>query len=371
MSGQQERRNILQVIDRLQVNTWSYPDDTAIAHELNLSVEEVKGHLGILEREGRIKLNKTQWGYSAGFDSTQRQLFRESLESGLGGSPMQVTAFDLHDPAMLRTLTGMVTLAGTIQWQLFGTAAPDVCQGVRVQFPLSGRMERRRALQIVQERCQQNAIDLLQRRGQVWRLNLDALGEAVPDLLAGLDWATGVAVIEPEIEMLPAEHGASGERTCVRFSVYKEEYVLERQQKIFLSHKGADKPLVRQFFAALKGIGFDPWLDEDAMAAGTELERGILQGFKDSCAAVFFITPNFVDEGYLRTEVNYAMAQKRDKNDRFAIITIVFSDKKGKKGAVPELLKQFVWKEPAAELEALNEILRALPIEPGEARWRA
>ena len=120
----------------------------------------------------------------------------------------------------------------------------------------------------------------------------------------------------------------------------------------------------------MKSIGFAPWLDEDAMKAGTELERGILDGFKNSCAAVFFITTNFRDEGFLGTEVNYAMSQKREKADRFAIITIVFVDDKGLKGPVPDLLKQFVWKEPASDLEALNEILRALPIEVGEPRWR-
>jgi hypothetical protein len=43
----------------------------------------------------------------------------------------------------------------------------------------------------------------------------------------------------------------------------------------------------------LQELGFDSWLDEEAMSAGTELERGILRGFKDSCAALFFITPNF------------------------------------------------------------------------------
>ena len=106
------------------------------------------------------------------------------------------------------------------------------------------------------------------------------------------------------------------------------------------------------------------------MTAGVELERGILQGFKESCAAVFFITPNYKDEGYLRTEVNYAIAEKRGKEHRFSIVTIVLADSKGLKGDVPELLKQYVWKEPSTELEALTEVLRAIPIEPGEPRWR-
>lgn len=139
--------------------------------------------------------------------------------------------------------------------------------------------------------------------------------------------------------------------------------------KIFLSHKGADKPMVREFKHTLENLGFDPWLDEDAMAAGAELERAILQGFQDSCAAVFFVTPNFRDESYLATEVNYAIQQKRGKGERFSIITVVFSNGPTK-GTVPDLLKQYVWKEPASELEALREILRALPIQAGPIVWK-
>ena len=139
--------------------------------------------------------------------------------------------------------------------------------------------------------------------------------------------------------------------------------------RVFLSHKGADKPMVRMFKRILEEIGFDPWLDEDAMAAGAELERSILQGFKDSCAAVFFVTPNFQDESYLSTEINYAIQEKRSKGDRFSIVTIVFSDGSGK-GVVPDLLKQYVWKEPASELEAFREILRAIPVAAGSVQWK-
>ncbi|MEK3711171.1 toll/interleukin-1 receptor domain-containing protein [Bacillus sp. FSL K6-1005] len=67
-------------------------------------------------------------------------------------------------------------------------------------------------------------------------------------------------------------------------------------QKIFLSHKGIDKPAVREYHYLL---GFEPWLDEDAMAAGEALHRALLKGMEDSCAAVFFVIPNYVDDGYL------------------------------------------------------------------------
>jgi len=105
------------------------------------------------------------------------------------------------------------------------------------------------------------------------------------------------------------------------------------------------------------------------MAAGTELERSILQGFKDSCAAIFFVTPNFEDANYLASEVNYAIAEKRKKGQRFSIVTLVFQEN-GLKGNVPDLLHQYVWKEPETDLEALREIIKALPIQVGEVAWK-
>jgi hypothetical protein len=73
-----------------------------------------------------------------------------------------------------------------------------------------------------------------------------------------------------------------------------------RETRIFLSHKSVDNPIVRRYYEALKQSGFMPWLDEPDMVAGTNLERGILQGFEESCSAVFFITENFTDENLQR-----------------------------------------------------------------------
>lgn len=142
-------------------------------------------------------------------------------------------------------------------------------------------------------------------------------------------------------------------------------------KKVFLSHKGIDKNnLVNDFKDTLRILGYDPWIDEDAMPAGTSLERGLLQGMEDSCGVVFFLTPSFKDEGYLATEVEYAIQQKRKKGNKFAIIALQFVDENGETGAIPELLKQYVWKKPKTTLAALREILRALPIECASPDWR-
>lgn len=141
-------------------------------------------------------------------------------------------------------------------------------------------------------------------------------------------------------------------------------------KKVFLSHKGVDKKLVSEFKDTLEMIGYEPWLDEDAMPAGTALERALLKGMQDSCGVVFFITPSFKDEGYLETEITYAIQQKRNKGDKFAIVTLQFVDEEGNTGEIPELLKTYVWKKPRTHLHALREIIRALPIKVCGVDWR-
>lgn len=139
--------------------------------------------------------------------------------------------------------------------------------------------------------------------------------------------------------------------------------------KIFLSHKSINKDKVRNFKTILELLGFSPWLDEEAMSAGANLERSLHSGMVDSCAAIFFITPDYKDEKYLATEIDYAISRKR-QDEKFSIITLVFSDENGEKGVVPNLLQPYVWKEPANDLLALAEILKALPLEVGDIRFK-
>lgn len=139
------------------------------------------------------------------------------------------------------------------------------------------------------------------------------------------------------------------------------------ETRIFLSHKSVDKPLVYRYYHALKEAGFDPWLDEPDMPAGANLEREVFRGFAESCAAVFFITENFKDEKYLAAEVDYAVRQKRNKDKKFAIITLRYSGA----APVPDLLTPYIYKNVVNDLEGYYELLRALPIETGPIRWKA
>lgn len=136
--------------------------------------------------------------------------------------------------------------------------------------------------------------------------------------------------------------------------------------KIFLSHKSRNKDIVRRYYTALKEVGFDPWLDESNMAAGANLERELLRGFDESCAVVFFMTEHFTDENYLATEIDYALEQKRQKDKKFAIITLRYPGANN----VPRPLTRFLYRDIDNDLDGFREIIKGLPIELGSARWK-
>jgi hypothetical protein len=130
---------------------------------------------------------------------------------------------------------------------------------------------------------------------------------------------------------------------------------------IFLSHKGVDKNVVRQYRDVLVAVGLRPWMDESDLPAGPALVRALNEGMTNSCAAVFFVTPQYVDEGYLRSEIDDALEQKVARGEGFSIITLVIADEHGNRGKVPQPLRKYIWKDISTHLEGVRFILDALP----------
>lgn len=134
---------------------------------------------------------------------------------------------------------------------------------------------------------------------------------------------------------------------------------------IFLSHKWVNKDLVRRYYRALVELGFRPWLDEEDVAAGDVLHRALSEGMETSCAAVFFVTSDFKDERWLGREVDLAVNRKVERAEKFQVITLVFDG-----AEVPKPLQTFVYASVSHDLDGLRELIRALPIELGPARWK-
>jgi hypothetical protein len=178
-------------------------------------------------------------------------------------------------------------------------------------------------------------------------------------------------IVRPFVEELSQRLGATAdlatpEARAVQ-AVPLNRIPASAEVKIFLSHKSIDKPLVLRYYQALKAVGFEPWLDEPNMPAGSNLARELFRGFEESCAAIFFITANFKDEKYLATEVDYAILQKHKKDKKFGIITLRYADA----SPVPSLLTPYVYKNISNDLDGFHELVKALPIELGPIRWKA
>ena len=139
----------------------------------------------------------------------------------------------------------------------------------------------------------------------------------------------------------------------------------ENELGVFLSHKWVNKDRVRRYHRVLEDLGYKPWLDEEEVVAGDVLHRALEAGMENSCAAVFFVTPDFRDDCWLGQEVDFAMSRKIERAEKFQIITLVFDG-----AEVPKTLKRSVFVAVDNDLDGMRHIIRALPIELGPARWR-
>lgn len=254
-----------------------------------------------------------------------------------------------------------ISLAGTITWQISPTLAwPDEEEALIIGFQLGRCRTEEGALHSLVGVLEKDGLRWLFRRGKKWFLDTDLMQLSFK-YPSKLPWLKGSFEVTPTV----TKEGDSWRN--VTFEITEAYMKAVAPRRIFLSHTGTDKEMVRGYHETLQCLGFEPWLDEEALAAGANLERALLEGMKNSCAAVFFVTTNYKDEGYLATEIDYAIREKRERGDRFAIVTLVWA---GTRADVPELLRPYVWKTPKDSLEALREILRALPLQLPVPEWK-
>lgn len=293
-------------------------------------------------------------------------------------------ATDFKGQNFMLTISLSRDYAGGSRMQVFGYF--DRTKTIEIRFEFEGKIPKRQVVKEIEEIIRAGQYTWLRHQGDLWEVDADILVQCVSAHLSPPVWLQGRITIQLSCEsdeifqkplmgydnkIIPPKPSSYRRFKTFAILTIDEETVSEQlPKKIFLSHKSFDKTMVRRYGNALTKIGFEVWLDEDAMPAGTPLERGLSSGFKDSCAAVFFVTPNYVDNGFLETEINYAIREKRDKGDRFSIIALVKRDEDGRQGEIPELLSQYVFKPVEHELDGLVEILRGLPIKMGVSDWR-
>ena len=131
---------------------------------------------------------------------------------------------------------------------------------------------------------------------------------------------------------------------------------LKRIKGVFLSHSSKDEEMVVRYYRILKEMGFQPWLDQMAISAGMDPARAIQRALNACDGCVFFITKNFRDEGWISSEVDFAVRRRIEVGDRFVLISIRFDERV----TVPDMLNSYAYKTVDNDLDALYEILRSL-----------
>lgn len=279
---------------------------------------------------------------------------------------------------------GTIIPSGAVVWELLKYEDSYIDDGLTISFPLPLQLDTREALNYLKAHLPDKEKQWVTFMKGSWTINLtvfletfkqgfekmiednkpyennsDAIHLAFSQpIKLTAEMLKGSIKIIPEVSHRDLKKVS---RTTVNFIITHDMIIENKPKRIFLSHKSADKPMVRSYKDMLRVIGFDPWMDEDDLKAGDKLHRGIEKGFKDSCAAIFFVTKNYIDENYLATEVDYAMTQHYEKGDRFKIITLLIGEPDDDI-TVPSLLKQFVFKSPQSQFQGLTDIINALPL---------
>jgi hypothetical protein len=153
----------------------------------------------------------------------------------------------------------------------------------------------------------------------------------------------------------------AGEAVATLLGNWAEERRLEVEtSRIFLSHKGINKPLVDKIDRALRLINLRTWFDRDDLNAGDPLMRGVHGAFDGCAAAVFFISGDYEDAGVIKQEIDRAAHEQAMRPEGFKTIPLVLSQHGGTDDLVPAPLKTLVWKT-VDDAEIVPTIIKALP----------
>src|ERR1700693_2866682 len=116
-------------------------------------------------------------------------------------------------------------------------------------------------------------IDWLYARSGRWTFDPSAFKLDLSDFMLPA-WL--VRKVPVAVEVVQYDDRFAGEvRRRSRVIVRMEQAEIQSRGPVFLSHKSADKPLVRDIATALGLAGVNTWFDENSLNAGSHLERSL------------------------------------------------------------------------------------------------
>ncbi|MEM9093341.1 MAG: toll/interleukin-1 receptor domain-containing protein, partial [Cyanobacteria bacterium P01_F01_bin.53] len=132
------------------------------------------------------------------------------------------------------------------------------------------------------------------------------------------------------------------QRTLHLPTTLHETFIYESAQQpesataeVFISYSRADADFARKLNEALQNQGKITWFDQESIASGSEFQKEIYKGIKNSANFVFVISPDSVNSPYCNGEVDYAQSLNK------RIVTVLHRSVDGAK--LPTTLRDLQW----------------------------
>jgi hypothetical protein len=172
----------------------------------------------------------------------------------------------------MRYIAAPCVAGGGLIWQEMTGMGGHEPTGITITFPIFHRAGLQQAQRELSACLFQNHVEWLRPSSQgLWLFRSDAFKAQFPDCSNEV-WLRGDVLIPMDHDV---QERHNEDCTYCKFVVTPQMIDEQTPKKVFLSHKGADKPMVRLYKDALESFGIAAWLDEDDMTAGAELERGL------------------------------------------------------------------------------------------------
>lgn len=100
---------------------------------------------------------------------------------------------------------------------------------------------------------------------------------------------------------------------------YMKPYGKDRQ--VFISYSSKDKEDVKALIPYLNGIDLPVWFDEYNISIGQSITEGVQSGIQQSEMVIFWVTKNFLESRWCRTEMN-AFIKKMIEEDNILFLML-------------------------------------------------
>jgi hypothetical protein len=146
------------------------------------------------------------------------------------------------------------------------------------------------------------------------------------------------------------------------------QYRADHSLRIFLCHASEDKLAVRTLYARLKGLGFQPWLDEIDLAPGVQWEPAIEAAVHESHVILVCISHASTTKiGFVQKEIHFALERALEMPEgAIYIVPVRLTD-----CALPKRLSRWqavdLYSEHGEErlIQALRRKAKSLALLPG------